>query len=363
MAIADIKTAAGYTPNPLTTPTDTPKQTSSNAGDTPPPVSTASLAPQVASVVPGEVIQPQTSNLQPSEIGNPFEGIGDSLSGLLTSLSAGSEAPQAQEAEPLAAPPLPGQAPDVSGTPPKQTLLQSMAPEASQSIERSVGTAPVATTPEPGPNVRGYTSVIPSIVKPEAKAEPKRTMSAYISEQTTALPNPTTISDVVSTYQKNPGAFNIDASQIDDLSGSVGSSWNFGTMSNPQALVVHHTAGGGTRDGVISTFKERNFPAHFIIERDGKIVQVLGLNQKGQHTRPAQDGSGINNSNSWGVEIIAKNDSDLTPGQVQSAIQLTKYLEGHGLKRDKIVGHGQINSHKEATEGQTVLQTLAQIGV
>lgn len=374
MAVNDIKQSTGYTPNPVERQPD-PQQASSNAGDAPPPAPSASLAPQVSQVVPGEAVKPQASVMQPHGLDNSvYSGIGESLSGLLAQLSP---EPTEQPVEPVQVASAGTGSIETLGAPTKApSILSQIAPQQFNSVEKVVGTTPApAPAVDPTlPNQRGYTSVLPGMLgveKPKpapapvevAAVDPKsRTMGAYIAATANAPVNPATISSVVEAYKANPAAFTVSEQDIDDVSPEVSSSWNFGEMSQPNALVVHHTAGGGDRDGVINTFKERGFPAHFIIERDGKIVQVLGINQKGQHTKPAQDGSDISNSNSWGVEIIAKDDSDVTPTQVQAAIKLTNLLETHGLKRDRIVGHGQINSHKQATEGKTVLDTIAQIG-
>lgn len=193
-----------------------------------------------------------------------------------------------------------------------------------------------------------------------ANTETTRTMKAYIDQSVTATPKPGTFDQVVSEYRSNPDSFKMDSSGIRDRSNEVGGRWSFGSM-NADSLVVHHTAGRGGADGVIQTFTERNFPAHFVIDRDGEITQVLGLNQKGQHTRPAQDGSGITNSNSWGVEVIARDDSDVLPVQAAATIRLAKYLENYGLNPQRVVGHGAINSHKQATEGQSIINLLEQI--
>jgi len=145
--------------------------------------------------------------------------------------------------------------------------------------------------------------------------------------------------------------------EIDNRSKSVGKNWNFGTMKG-NSLVIHHTAGRGTVEGVIQTFKDRNFPAHFIIDRKGKITQVLGDNQKGQHTRPSEINN-ITNSNSWGVEVIALDDKDILPVQVDAAMRLAKYLnKTYGMPMDRVFGHGEINSHKRKTEGATIISAL-----
>lgn len=174
--------------------------------------------------------------------------------------------------------------------------------------------------------------------------------------------SPEAAAEALSYFQSNPQAVRIDPTQIVDMTPTTSGNWNFGKLSQPNALVIHHTAGRGGVDGVVQTFKERGYPAHFVIDRDGTIHRILADDQKGQHTRPAQDGSGITNSNSWGVEIIAKDDADLTPAQVQASIQLSYYLhDNYQMPLDRVVGHGQINDHKQETEGATVLAALSEL--
>jgi len=175
--------------------------------------------------------------------------------------------------------------------------------------------------------------------------------------------SPEAASTALSYFQANPTAVRLDPSKIRDHTPKTSGNWNFGKLTRPSALVVHHTAGRGGVEGVIQTFKDRNFPAHFVIDREGTIHRILADDQKGQHTRPAQDGSDISNSNSWGVEVIANDDSDLTPEQVQASVQLAHYLhDNYQMPLDRVVGHGQINDHKQETEGATVLAVLANLG-
>src|SRR3989338_5603967 len=94
----------------------------------------------------------------------------------------------------------------------------------------------------------------------------------------------------------------------------------FGSMQEVEGFVVHHTGGNGTVEGVVNTFKERNFPAHYIIDRDGIIYQILSDNMRGQHI---MSGNGfadsqapyLSNANTLGVEIMAHDDADVLPVQ------------------------------------------------
>lgn len=143
-----------------------------------------------------------------------------------------------------------------------------------------------------------------------------------------------------------------------DQSATYGSTWNFGEMKTPKNLVIHHTAGRGDTAGVINTFKQRGFPAHYVIDRQGNITQVLGGTQKGQHVKVNK--SGIVNSNSWGVEVIAKDDSDILPVQIEAAKQLATQLKNtYGFDYSNAYGHGQIEGQdKQATEGKTIADAI-----
>jgi hypothetical protein len=59
---------------------------------------------------------------------------------------------------------------------------------------------------------------------------------------------------------------------------------------------------------------------------------------------------GLNNKNVVGMEIIAKDDKDVLPNEVQSAVEFMKKY----YPNTPVYGHGQVNpGHKEATEGQS----------
>jgi hypothetical protein len=148
----------------------------------------------------------------------------------------------------------------------------------------------------------------------------------------------------------DPGAI-----KIQDKSAEAGFGTRFGTFSDGvKGLTVHHTAGRGTPDGVISTFQQRNFPAQYIMDREGNIVRALPEGARGQHMRPGQGiGEGYGNHNMEGVEVIARNNDDWTDSQKSKmrefAIWHSKKYGYDPLKT--IFGHGEVNPHKEKNEG------------
>lgn len=137
----------------------------------------------------------------------------------------------------------------------------------------------------------------------------------------------------------------------------------FGPLQKVEGFVVHHTGGRGTVEGVIETFKQRNFPVHYIIDREGRVHQVLADNQRSQHIKNSRINN-LSNANSIGVEIIARDDKDVTPAQVAAARKLiaTKAQE-HGFGPNAVFGHGEVNpGHKMPEEGMSVVRAIRERG-
>lgn len=151
------------------------------------------------------------------------------------------------------------------------------------------------------------------------------------------------------------------SSDIVDMTGKVKRGrFDFGDLQSRDGFIIHHTAGRGTAADVLRTFERRNFPAHFIIDRDGNVYQTLGINKQGQHTKTGKGKqySHLSNANTHGVEIIAKDDDDILDVQVQATIRLAKYL---GYKPYQVFSHGEINPHKSAFEGKKVVSKIREM--
>jgi hypothetical protein len=146
-----------------------------------------------------------------------------------------------------------------------------------------------------------------------------------------------------------------------EIDGDLSSSSNYPDkgkpLTNDKYFVLHHTGGRGSASGVVSTLNNREvgvLGVQWIIDRDGKIYRGLPAGSKGSHIKSGRHltntaPSDISNNTAQGVEIIAKNDEDVLPLQCFSAFKLIKNL---GYPLSNIYGHGEINSHKSATEGQ-----------
>jgi hypothetical protein len=123
----------------------------------------------------------------------------------------------------------------------------------------------------------------------------------------------------------------------------------------PAAFIMHHTSGRGTAEGVQATLRQRGLGVQYIMERDGTIKQVGGPGASHMKTGWGPMGKGLSNKNVVGMEVIAKNDKDVTPAQIEAAKKfIAKYYPNTPL-----YGHGQVNpGHKEHDEGMTIIDAI-----
>lgn len=119
---------------------------------------------------------------------------------------------------------------------------------------------------------------------------------------------------------------------------------------DPKAFIVHHTSGRGTVDGVISTLKERGLGVEYVMDRDGIIYKTGEAGAQNIKAGWGPKGTGLNNSNIVGMEIIANDDKDVTPAQTKAFAQFIAVR----YPNTPLYGHGEVNpGHKEADEGIT----------
>ena len=123
-------------------------------------------------------------------------------------------------------------------------------------------------------------------------------------------------------------------------------------------FVIHHTAGRGTPQGVVNVLNARKLGVQWVIDREGKIYQTLPLGALGAHCGNSDEfvkkgaPAGVRNSNSQGVEVIAKNDADVLEVQAIAALKLVKKL---GFQPSQLYGHGEIApGHRPKSEGATI---------
>ena len=138
-------------------------------------------------------------------------------------------------------------------------------------------------------------------------------------------------------------------------------------MEEPEAVVFHHTAGRGTPEGVVNTLNNRVDPftgrkmilgVHYIIDRDGSVHAALPPGTTGAHVLTNQERN-LGNQNTIGVEVIAKDNDDVTPEQVAAGKLLHAYLSSGRKKPLEVFGHGELNpGHKLPNEGLAVVNPI-----
>ena len=129
------------------------------------------------------------------------------------------------------------------------------------------------------------------------------------------------------------------------------------TGADPSAFIVHHTAGRGDAAGVVNWWKKqgKGYGSQYIMDRNGVIHDVakeFGYTGSNQILNGQGVGKGLNNGNVVGMEIIAKNDKDVTPQQAQNFANFYQ----NRFSGVPMYGHGQVNpGAREPSEGMTAI--------
>jgi hypothetical protein len=138
---------------------------------------------------------------------------------------------------------------------------------------------------------------------------------------------------------------------------------NGGATSSPskmgidgvKAFIMHHTGGRGTVAGVQQTLRQRGLGVEYVMDRDGNITQTGGRGAANIMPGWGPKGVGLNNKNILGMEVIAKNDRDVTAAQIKAA----KAFIDKNYPDLPVFGHGEVNpGHKEADEGMSIVNAI-----
>jgi len=134
---------------------------------------------------------------------------------------------------------------------------------------------------------------------------------------------------------------------------------HYGTASSklhPRVIVLHFTA-NNSYSSTWNTFasnaanrgEKPGTCAHFVIEKSGKIHQLVPLNVRCRHA------VGINHV-SVGIEMVQETGGDARaaarkilnrPKQVRAALRLVRWLQGrYAIKDVDVIGHAMVNNHR-----------------
>jgi hypothetical protein len=117
----------------------------------------------------------------------------------------------------------------------------------------------------------------------------------------------------------------------------------------PKAFILHHTGGRGTPESVVNDWRQRRpgVGTQLIMDREGVIHDVKKEFGYGGHGHFLHGKFGLANANTAGMEIISKNDADMTARQKANT---RAYLQGH-YTSSQILGHSEVSPRDRTNEG------------
>lgn len=142
-------------------------------------------------------------------------------------------------------------------------------------------------------------------------------------------------------------------------------STNFG-MRKPNYVMIHHTAQGSV-EHTVRTFHNENVgvSSHYIIGRDGKIIQMVNDYYRAHHAGAGRWGNDTDlNSSSIGIELDNNGTTDPWPDvQIQALIRLLTYLkETYRIPQANFIGHMDYAPTRKIDPSRFPWKTLADAG-
>lgn len=148
-----------------------------------------------------------------------------------------------------------------------------------------------------------------------------------------------------------------------------------GQLSSVQGLVVHHTAtpDTATPQSIAQGWKQTGTSSQYIMGRDGTIYQMMPDGSKAYQIVKSWNPAipWASNSTTVGIELIAKDDQDVTPAQTAALQQFAlEQAQKYGFDpATNVVGHGEVNGSgappgtnpmylRQDSEGMTAVNNL-----
>lgn len=139
---------------------------------------------------------------------------------------------------------------------------------------------------------------------------------------------------------------------------------NFG-IRKPSFIILHHTAQKSTEQTIRTfTLKSTQTSAHYVVGRDGKIVQMVNDYLRGNHAGVGKWGNETDlNSCSLGIEIDNNGDEPYSDVQINSLINLLKTLKKkYNIPTANIIGHADIAPKRKIDPNKFPWKILADNG-
>lgn len=149
-------------------------------------------------------------------------------------------------------------------------------------------------------------------------------------------------------YDERPAATEINLLVIHNISlppEQFGDDWILDFFSNQLDTDAHP---------YFQQLKTLKVSAHFLIRRDGEIIQLVSLNQRAWHAgQSCFEGQERCNDFSIGIELEGSDNQPFEDEQYAALTQLTQNLLKHfpALNSQRITGHSDIAPHRKTDPG------------
>lgn len=155
--------------------------------------------------------------------------------------------------------------------------------------------------------------------------------------------------------------------KIDSLDGSLQSfvgTVNFG-IRKPNFVIIHHTA-QTSLDQTIKTFTltRTQVSAHYVVSRDGKVVQMVNDYLRANHAGIGRWGNDLDlNSSSIGIELDNNGDEPYSNAQINSLCALLGTLKKkYNIPTANFIGHADIAPKRKPDPNKFPWKVLANKG-
>lgn len=119
---------------------------------------------------------------------------------------------------------------------------------------------------------------------------------------------------------------------------------NFGSRK-PNFVIIHHTAQDSLQQTVKTfTLEHTQVSAHYVVGRDGEVVQMLSDDLRAWHAGNSKWGNTFDmNSSSIGIELDNNGFEPFSDAQISSLLILLKKLKtAHNIPTQNFIGHGDV---------------------
>ncbi len=110
-------------------------------------------------------------------------------------------------------------------------------------------------------------------------------------------------------------------------------------------VILHHTS-SDTLERALATLKSprAEVSSHYLIDRDGRVIQLVDENQRAWHAGESYWGGHSDmNSASIGIELVNNGREPFAPAQIKSLLTLLSDIRGrHKIPRGNVLGHADV---------------------